>query len=268
MAKPFFLPKKLSAKMVVFLVVVVILLIGVAPGYYFYLQYQNTQKLLENPTEAAKAEVENITEKVGKLILLPKDEDPTLATVSDKTKLANQAFFVHAENGDKVLIFTKSKKAYLYRPSINKVIDIAPVNIGSQAPPQQPVSIATSTTPSPSGKAPSVSPSGKPSATPTLTPTPTSAFKPVNVALYNGTKTIGLAANVQTKLKTSAPNVTVVNKANAAGNYTETLVVDFTGKFNKEAQQLAKLTGGSLGVLPKNELKPTADILIILGPQQ
>ncbi len=89
----------------------------------------------------------------------------------------------------------------------------------------------------------------------------------VNVALYNGTKTAGLAAKTETTLKTKVTFITVVAKGNAANNYTETLVIDFTGTFTKEAQELAKLTNGSIGVLPKGEVKPTADILVILGPQ-
>lgn len=246
------LPKKLSPKGIVALIIFIILLILVAPGYYFYIQYQDTQKLLENPADSAKEEVAAVVAKVAGLILLPDDEEPTLATVSDKTKLANQAFFAHAQNGDKVLIYTKSKKAYLYRPSIDKIIDVAPVNIGEQAPPAQPVNIATTTTPKVS---------------PTVTPTPASAFQKVNAALYNGTKTAGLAATTETSLKTKAPFVTVVAKGNATNNYTETVVIDFTGKYKKEAAELVKILGGSVGVLPKGETKPTADILVILGPQ-
>lgn len=254
--------KKFSAKIVISFIVVLIVLIGVAPGYYFYTQYQKTQKMLESPTDAAKEEVSSVVEKVGALIILPTDEDPTLATVSDSSKLANQAFFANAENGDKVLIYSKQKKAYLYRPSLHKLIDIGPVSIGEQAPPPQPVNIETS-----------ITPTAKVSPTLTVAPTlavksgTTSTFQKVNVALYNGTKTAGLAATTETALKTKAPFVTVVAKGNSANNYTESLVVDFTGKYKKEAAELVKQLGGSVGILPKGELKPTADILVILGPQ-
>lgn len=211
--------------------------------------------MLESPTEATKEAVSTVVAAVGKLIVLPQDEEPTLVVVSDKTKLQSQAFFANAEKGDKVLIYPKVKKAYLYRPRINKLIDVAPANIGT-AVAVKPVTIMT--TPSPTIK---------PKVSPTITPTPTSALKQVNVVLYNGTKTSGLAASVQQKLKTESPNVTVVAKSNAVGSYTDTLVIDFTGKYNKEVTQLAKLLNGSIGVLPKNETKPTADILVILGPQ-
>jgi hypothetical protein len=67
---------------------------------------------------------------VGLLIVLPKNETPTIATVSDPSVLKNQAFFVDAKKGDKVLIYTNAKKAILYDPVIKKIINVAPVNTG------------------------------------------------------------------------------------------------------------------------------------------
>lgn len=61
---------------------------------------------------------------VSQLIEVPANETPTMATVNDKTKLNNQEFFKNTENGDKVLIFEQAKKAYLYRPSTNKIIEV------------------------------------------------------------------------------------------------------------------------------------------------
>lgn len=121
--------------------IIVLLLIGAAatPSYYFYGKYQKSQALLQNPTEAAKEEVNAITAKVGKLIELPSGEEPTVATILDKEKLKDQPFFARAENGDKAIIYTQAKKAILYRPSINKVIDVGPLNIGQ---PALPVKIA------------------------------------------------------------------------------------------------------------------------------
>ncbi len=254
--------KGLLGKRLIIGIFFAIVLIGVLPGYFFYRQYEKTQKQLESPSDAAKEEIATVVSAVGKLMLLPSDEDPTLATVSDKSKLGGQAFFESAQNGDKVLIYTKSKKAYLYRPSINKIIDIGPVNIGEQAPPPPPMHIT------PSGKiipSPSVKVATK--VTPSPTPTLVSAFKSVTIALYNGTKTAGLAARTETTLKTKAPFATVVATGNATSSYTDTLVIDFTGKYAKEAAELGKQVGGTTGILPKGELKPTADILIILGPQ-
>lgn len=252
---------KFSGKTWVLLVSIAVVLVAIVPGYFFYLQYEKTQKQLENPTDAAAKEVEQLQKTVGELILLPSDEEPTIETVSDKAKLGNQAFFERAKNGDKVLIYTKSRKAYLYRPSLNKLVDIGPVNVGGEAPPLQPLVVAVSGTQTKSSPTPSAK------VTPTASPTPTSAFQKVTVALYNGTRTAGLAARTETSLKTSASFATVVAKGNSATTVTETLVIDFTGKYKKEAAELVKVLGGTTGVLPRGEIKPTADILVILGPQ-
>lgn len=115
--------------------VVVAVVLAAAPSVYFYRQYRATQQRLTNPTEYAREEAKLILEKLGKLIELPPGEDPTIATVTDATKLTDQPFFANAQNGDKVIIYTKAKKAILYRVETNKIIDVAPVNIGSNATP-------------------------------------------------------------------------------------------------------------------------------------
>jgi hypothetical protein len=56
-------------------------------------------------------------------------EKPTIATVENTKKLTSQAFFKNARNGDKVLMYTQTKKAILYRPSEDKVIEVAYLNI-------------------------------------------------------------------------------------------------------------------------------------------
>lgn len=72
-------------------------------------------------------ELSKLVDKVGDHILLPEGEQATIATVSDVTKLQDQEFFKNAQNGDKVLIYAQAKKAILYRPSDDKVIEIGPV---------------------------------------------------------------------------------------------------------------------------------------------
>jgi hypothetical protein len=87
----------------------------------------------QNP---ADMEVKNITVTVGKLMLLPTDETPTVATVTDISKLVNQPFFAKAQNGDKVLFFNKAKKAILFRSSINRIVDVTTINITVPTPTQ------------------------------------------------------------------------------------------------------------------------------------
>lgn len=58
------------------------------------------------------------------------EEDPAIATVEDKTKL-NSEFLKNAENGDKLLIYKDAKKVILYRPSVDRIIEVGPVSIAS-----------------------------------------------------------------------------------------------------------------------------------------
>lgn len=215
--------------------IAVVAVAGLGSGAYYYTQYRNTQKLLKNSVLGTQIEAEKIVEKVAKMVELPADK-PTIATVSDVSKLKNQQFFTNAQNGDKVLIYQKAKKAILYRPSTNKIVEFGPINLGSPA-----------------------QNSASPSAAVSL--------KPVKIALYNGTTTAGLANAVEKDFVTKAPNVTVISKGNAAKrDYAKTLVVDVTGSNKLETQNIANLLQGSLGKLPVGEkATSSADILVILG---
>ena len=112
--------KLLSHKFLFFLVI-----IFAVTSFYFYKQ----SKALKNPDAISEKEVANIVERVGQHILLPPNETPTIATVSDPEALQDQAFFSQAKKGDKVLIYTDSKKAILYDPEIDKIIAVAPLTI-------------------------------------------------------------------------------------------------------------------------------------------
>jgi hypothetical protein len=48
-------------------------------------------------------------------------------------------------------------------------------------------------------------------------------------------------------------------------DYTQTLVVNVTGRYDKEAEAVAKAVGGTLRTPPQNETIPDADILVIVG---
>ncbi len=107
----------------------IIILAGIA--FYFYTQYND---LKADPEAQATEEIDALVMEVGKLIVLPADERPTVATVTDMDKLKDQPFFANAQNGYKVLIYTQAKKAILYDPIARKIIEVAPINIGdSQA---------------------------------------------------------------------------------------------------------------------------------------
>jgi hypothetical protein len=112
------------------IIVLTALTIGSAgSAYYFYEQSRQPQ----DPQKAAQDEAREWVAAVGRLIVLP-DELPIIATVADPTKLTGQPFFQNAKKGDKVLIFNEARKAVLYNPSEDRIVDVAPLNIGQSSP--------------------------------------------------------------------------------------------------------------------------------------
>lgn len=116
------------SKILLIVAAVILLALGGAT-VYFYMQYQNIKK---NPNQVAQAEVNRLVKLVGQLIALPNDESPTLATVLDKDKLKDQPFFANTQNGDVILIYTKAKKAIVYREKGNRIINVGPISIDQQ----------------------------------------------------------------------------------------------------------------------------------------
>jgi len=224
-----------SARSLIVLVTFSIVLIAaVGIAIYFYFQYQQSKMQLERASAANEQSA--LIEDVGKLIVLPTDEQPQIATVSDISKLKGQSFFNDAKNGDKVLIYSKAQEAIVYDPVANKIVSVGPVNF-TQAQPT-PTTIPAQQTP-----------------------------KPISVALYNGTSTIGLTETIAIELKTKMPYATVVERTNAdKSTYATTLVIDQTGINASSASTLAKLLNGKVSTLPKSEQKAeNADLLVILG---
>lgn len=219
--------KFLSTKPVVMVIIGSLIVVGLVGAVFLNYRAQQVKADPQNQQKAVQEEVKKIVAEVGKLMDLPIGEDPTVATVTDITKLKDQPFFAKAKNGDKVLIYTNAKKAILYDPTAKKVIDVAPINIGTSS--AQPVS--------------------------------------AKIALRNGTATVGLTTKIEGELKKSMPSLNVVSKENAkVSDYEKTIVVLINGSFKDVADSLAKAFNTSLGALPAGEVKPNdTDILVILG---
>ena len=109
--------------------VIVIAIVAVFFGAYFYYQWSLVR---QNPQAIAQQEAADLVAKISKLIVLPANETPTVATVSDPEALKDQPFFASAQKGDKLLIYAQAKKAVLFSVTLNKIIDVAPLNIGTQ----------------------------------------------------------------------------------------------------------------------------------------
>jgi len=117
-------------------IAVVLLVVVLASAWFHQLQTNNvlkhqTQTSTTTKTANAQAQARQLRDEVAKVFNVPANEVPTIATVTDVSKLKNQAFFTNAKNGDKVLMFAQAKEAILFRPSDHKIIQVAPLNPGS-----------------------------------------------------------------------------------------------------------------------------------------
>lgn len=219
--------KKISKRLLIYLLLSLSVILFGATGYFFY-QYQ---KLARNPIAAQEAnqkETQKLTKDIGKLMLLPKDETPTVATITDVEKLKDQLFFKNAANGNKVLIYPDSKLAVIYDPKANLIVSVGPVNFSQQQ---------------------------------------TQQVQKTRIGLRNGTNVIGLTHKVEADIKKSFPEVDIVLKdQDKQTGYEKTIVVVLNDASKDTATELAKALSFQVDKLPEGETKPTeVDILIIVG---
>lgn len=212
-------------------------------SFILYQKYSRLKQLVSDPSLINKEEARNTISKVSRLMELPTDEEPTVATVADLEQLKNKPFFQKAKLGDKVLIYTKAKKAILYDPKSNKIIDVGPITFEPSVTPTV-----------------SVFPSPSPSVVPTIKDN-------LKIILFNGTTVTGLTKTYEDQLKEKIPELTVVDTDVAnKRDYQESLLVDLTGNNQEQARLIASTLGIKVDELPPGETaSPSADFLIILG---
>lgn len=122
--------KKVSRVKVVLLLIVLMLLGAI--GVMGYLYYQTRQELLllstpQGQQRISEQEVKQVLDQLGKLTLLP-EEEPVMATIIDAQYLATQsAFYQKSENGDKLVVFPQAKKAFIFSPSRNIIVNSGPL---------------------------------------------------------------------------------------------------------------------------------------------
>jgi hypothetical protein len=133
--------KKGGTKRVVTLLalLVVFAVIGLI-GFVIFTKFSGTQdkRSSDNGVQANTQttttqgdDTQQLINRVGALMLLP-DEKPTVAVVSDLGKLKGQRFFANAKEGDVVLMYAHAQKAILYSPTLNKIIEVAPITNDTQ----------------------------------------------------------------------------------------------------------------------------------------
>ncbi len=80
------------------------------------------------PRPANLTSVTGVEHLISRHMILPAGEQPELATVTDASKLQTP-FLRQARNGDKLLVYEKAGEAILYRPGIDRIVAVGPVDI-------------------------------------------------------------------------------------------------------------------------------------------
>jgi hypothetical protein len=114
-----------SGRKTVIVLLLVLLLLAAGCSALFFIKYKQAVN------KAPANERQQILSKIEPIIALP-DEQPELSTVLDTTKLTNQTLRQRANNGDKLLIYSKAKRLVIYRPSSGKVVDMLTIQVAPQ----------------------------------------------------------------------------------------------------------------------------------------
>lgn len=229
---------------IVITISILIIIIFSAAGFFLYNHLQPAQAQNELSTQA-------VIESVSKIAELPQ-EQPTIATVTDKEKLMHFSFFSQAQLGDKVLIFNDAKKAYLYRPATNKIVEVGPIMISEVE--ESPVPVLAESEIIETAEI--------------VTEASVAAVQtePATISLLNGTKGKGVAAKAEKELEgDKLLNIEVKTKGNSKNDYEKTQIYYVNKDYQNTAQQIAQLLNAEIVELPKGELTPKTDIVVFLG---
>lgn len=184
-----------------------------------------TLQVITIRTSPASKQLSGVKASISKLMLLPKDEEPTLAIVQDKSKLTDKFLKANANNGDQVLVYTNNGFAVIYRPSINKIVAVSPVTVD--------MALAES--------------SG------------------ATIRILNGTNDQNIVIKIQNMIKTAYPDAVLTSSTANRTDYPTTIVINNSDTKDNLVPSLITTIKGQLGVMPLGEATPTTDLTIIIG---
>ncbi len=114
----------------------ILLLVSAGICVFAFYSYWSVSKKTDKIAENLQLNGQNVNnpsvliEKVSRLILLPKDETPSVATINNVVQLQKSwSFYENARNGDVLLIYFQAKKAYIYDPVENIIVNMGSVDV-------------------------------------------------------------------------------------------------------------------------------------------
>src|SRR5665213_1200338 len=177
-------------------------------------------------TNSKQKNLNHVVSRVGQLMLLPSNEQPTFATVTDKTKLTDKFLASKAANGDEVLIYTKNQMVIIYRPGINKIVAVGTVSVD-----------------------------------PAL-----SEAKDATLTVEDGSNNPQKTQAIIQKIRVAYPEIKLTDGGKASRqDLPETIVIDNSGNKDNLMFALIKVVSGKQGVLPLGVTNTSTDLLVIVG---
>lgn len=234
----------------------VFLLVGTGfAGWSFY-SYLETKKevvrlsTIEGQQGIQEQEVSILLDQVKKHMLLPDDEQPTVATLTDVDELKiQQPFFEKAINGDKVIVYANSQKAIIYSPEKDIIVNVGALLVDG-----------------PDSEQVQEEQEGTEESQPQE-----EVVAKLDIEIRNGTKEEGLAETVSVQLKGANHAFDFVALGETSKkDYSQTTVVDMgKGGDGDLANFLAQELGVSLSnELPEGEKESEAQVVVIVGEDQ
>lgn len=208
---------------IIFLLIICILLILLT--VYKYYEYSN---LIKNSNNLLKIESEKIVKSIDAFYNLPKNETPTVATITNYKELDKTLFYKDAKNGDKIVIYTKNQLAIIYRPSINKIVSVASIN--------------------------------------NITPTPNNAN--INITILNASTILGLAEKAKEDLikgDLKGLKITTGNYTNTPNIIENILIINNPDLEYKVISNIANTLNATIAKNNIEEVPNNSDIVVILA---
>ncbi|MES2986134.1 MAG: hypothetical protein V4686_03350 [Patescibacteria group bacterium] len=115
----------INSKYKILLIGLALILIGVG-GFFAYKAYSKTDLTVEEQT---KKEADAVKKGLGKHLILPEGDEPDIRKINQKLE---DPFFANAVIGDYLIIFYKSRIAYIYSPDRDIITNAGVVFVNPQ----------------------------------------------------------------------------------------------------------------------------------------